>query len=260
MPRARGTGLLSIDSSEQFLHSARRRRAELLVESNRLRELLSDELVALHQFAIRCKRPLDALGVATTQLVVLLAWQRGPRFRRVLLTLVEDLFDVVGWPYDGVDHVVLDDVHETMLDPAKSDHPLAALGVVAQTPCDVAANLNLHSRLAEINIAAVAQFKAHHVLQQSTNGSSAIEQGDDRRRRGEFSAGQNRDCGTRPEWRFDQKVDMELTGFVDFQALLLSGDSYFVQGSLRSARHSITEAAGVWVAYRCGRVLRDSST
>ena len=66
MPRARGTGLLSIDSSEQFLHSARRRRAELLVESNRLRELLSDELVALHQFAIRCKRPLDALGVATT--------------------------------------------------------------------------------------------------------------------------------------------------------------------------------------------------
>jgi hypothetical protein len=29
----------------------------------------------------------------------------------------------------------------------------------------VAANLNLHSRLAEIDIAAVAQFKAHHVLQ-----------------------------------------------------------------------------------------------
>ena len=198
MPRARGTGLLSIDSSEQFLHSARRRRAELLVESNRLRELLSDELVALHQFAIRCKRPLDALGVATTQLVVLLAWQRGPRFRRVLLTLVEDLFDVVGWPYDGVDHVVLDDVHETMLDPAKSDHPLVAVGAVAQTPCDVAANLNLHSRLAEINIAAVAQFKAHHVLQQSTNGSSAIEQGDDRRRQAEFSAGQNRDLELSP--------------------------------------------------------------
>jgi hypothetical protein len=87
-----------------------------------------------------------------------------------------------------------------------------------------------------------------------------IEQGDDRRRRGEFSAGQNRDCGTRPEWRFDQKVDMELTGFVDFQTSLLSGDSYFVQGPLRSARHSITEAAGVWVAYRCGRVLRESST
>jgi hypothetical protein len=44
------------------------------------------------------------------------------------MALVEDLFDVVGWPYDGVDHVVLDDVHETMLDPANSDHPLATLG------------------------------------------------------------------------------------------------------------------------------------
>jgi hypothetical protein len=31
-------------------------------------------------------------------------------------TLVEDLFDVVGRPYDGVDHVVLDDIHEAMLD------------------------------------------------------------------------------------------------------------------------------------------------
>jgi hypothetical protein len=29
---------------------------------------------------------------------------------------------------------------------------------------------------------------------------------------------------------------MELTGFVDFQTSLLSGDSYFVQGPLRSAR------------------------
>jgi hypothetical protein len=84
---------------------------------------------------------------------------------RALPTLVEDLLDVVGRPYDGVDYVVLDDVRETMLDPAKSDHPLATVGVVAQTPCDVAANLNLHSRLAEIDIAAVAQFKAHHVLQ-----------------------------------------------------------------------------------------------
>ena len=67
MPRARGTGLLSIDRSEQFLHSARRRRAEILVESNRLGEFLSNELVALRQFAIRCKRPLDTLDVATTQ-------------------------------------------------------------------------------------------------------------------------------------------------------------------------------------------------
>jgi hypothetical protein len=56
---------------------------------------------------------------------------------RVLPTLIEDLLDVVGRPYDGVDHVVMDDVHETMLDPGKSDHPLVAVGVVAQTPCDV---------------------------------------------------------------------------------------------------------------------------
>jgi hypothetical protein len=83
---------------------------------------------------------------------------------RALPTLVEDLFDVVGRPYDGVDHVVLDDVCETMLDPTKSDHPLPTVGVVAQTPCDVAANLNLHSGLAEVDIAVVAQLKAHHVL------------------------------------------------------------------------------------------------
>ena len=56
---------------------------------------------------------------------------------RVLPTLVEDLLEVVGRPYDGIDHVVMDDVHETMLDPGKCDHPLAALGVVAQTRCDV---------------------------------------------------------------------------------------------------------------------------
>jgi hypothetical protein len=95
---------------------------------------------------------------------MLLARQRGSRFLRVLPTLVEDLFDVVGRTYDGVDYVVLDDVRETMLDPAKGDHPLATVGVVAQTPCDVAANLNLHSRLAEVDIAVVAQLKAHHVL------------------------------------------------------------------------------------------------
>jgi hypothetical protein len=35
---------------------------------------------------------------------------------------------------------------------------------VAQTPCDVIANLNLHTGLAEVDIAAVMQFKAHHVL------------------------------------------------------------------------------------------------
>ena len=42
-----------------------------------------------------------------------------------------------------IDYVVLHDIHETMLDPGESDHPLAAVGVVAQTPRDVAANLYL---------------------------------------------------------------------------------------------------------------------
>src|SRR5512144_2456603 len=81
-----------------------------------------------------------------------------------LPTLVEDLLDVVGWSYNGVNDVVLHDVYETILDPGKSDHPLAAGGVVPQTPCDVAANLYLQTRLAEIDIAVAAQLKAHHVL------------------------------------------------------------------------------------------------
>jgi hypothetical protein len=83
---------------------------------------------------------------------------------RSLPTLVCDVLDVVGRPYDCIDHVVMDDVHETMFDSGKSDHPLVAAGVVAQTPCDVIANLNLHTGLAEVDIAAVMQFKAHHVL------------------------------------------------------------------------------------------------
>jgi hypothetical protein len=45
--------------------------------------------------------------------------------------LFEDLLDVVGRPYDGVDHIALDDVHETVLDPGKGDHPLVAVGIVA---------------------------------------------------------------------------------------------------------------------------------
>ena len=49
-----------------------------------------------------------------------------------------------------------DDVHETMLDASKSDYPLAVIGVVAQTPCDVAANLYLHAGLAEVDIAVAA--------------------------------------------------------------------------------------------------------
>jgi hypothetical protein len=51
-----------------------------------------------------------------------------------------------------------------MLDPAKRNHSLPALGEVAQSTGDVAANLNLHRGLAEVDIAAVVQFKAHHVL------------------------------------------------------------------------------------------------
>jgi hypothetical protein len=82
----------------------------------------------------------------------------------VLPTLVEDLLDIVGRAHDGIDYVVLHDIPETMPDPGESDHPLAAVGVVAQTPCDVAANLNLHSGLAEVDVAVVAQLKAHHVL------------------------------------------------------------------------------------------------
>jgi hypothetical protein len=37
-----------------------------------------------------------------------------------LPTLVEDLLDIVGRSYDGIDYVVLHDIHETMLDPLLS--------------------------------------------------------------------------------------------------------------------------------------------
>jgi hypothetical protein len=80
---------------------------------------------------------------------------------RPLPTLVYDLLDVVGRPYDCVDHVVMDDVRETMLNPSKSDHPLVAVGIVAQAPCNVIANLDLPIRLAKVDIAAVMQFKPH---------------------------------------------------------------------------------------------------
>src|SRR5262249_61836693 len=75
-------------------------------------------------------------------LVVILARQRGSLFMRGLPTLVCYLLDVVARPYDGIDHVVMDDVHETMFDPGNSDDPLVAMGIVAQTPCDMIANLN----------------------------------------------------------------------------------------------------------------------
>jgi hypothetical protein len=84
--------------------------------------------------------------------------------KKIAPTLVEDLLDIVGRAYDGIDYVVLHDIHETMLDPGESDHPLAAVGVVAQTPRDVAANFYLHTRLAEVDVAVTAQLKAHRVL------------------------------------------------------------------------------------------------
>ena len=46
----------------------------------------------------------------------------------VLPILAGDLLDVVGRSYDGVDYVVLDDIHETMLDPGKSDHSRPPFG------------------------------------------------------------------------------------------------------------------------------------
>src|SRR5262249_24933809 len=70
---------------------------------------------------------------------------------------VGDLLDVVGRPYDSINHVVVHGV-------TKSDHAVAALREVAQTPENVAADLNLHSGLAKIDIAAILQFKAHHIL------------------------------------------------------------------------------------------------
>ena len=88
--------------------------------------------------------------VRCTGSVVVLTRQRRLPFLHVLPTLVEDLLDIVGRSYDGIDYVVLNDIHETMLDPGESDHPLAAVGVVAQTPRDVAANIYLHTRSAEV--------------------------------------------------------------------------------------------------------------
>ena len=96
--------------------------------------------------------------------VVILTRQHGLPFLHVLPTLIEDLLDIIGRSYDGIYYVVLHDVHETILDPGKSDHPLAAGGVVPQPPCNVAANLYLHTGLAEFDIAVAAKLKAHHVL------------------------------------------------------------------------------------------------
>jgi len=101
--------------------------------------------------------------------VVVLQRRRRLPFLYVLPTLVEDLLDVVGRSYDGIDYVVLHDIHEAMLDPGESNHPLAALGVVAQTPRDVAADFYLHTRLAEVDVAVAVELKVHHVLHDSMN-------------------------------------------------------------------------------------------
>src|SRR5262245_51646936 len=77
MPRAWHTLLLSIDRSEQLLHGTCRRCAEALVETDRLREFLPNEFVALREFAVLCKRLLDTLGVATIQGPGRVPWQHG---------------------------------------------------------------------------------------------------------------------------------------------------------------------------------------
>src|SRR6478609_6560631 len=64
--------------------------------------------------------------VRCTGSVVVLTRQRRLPFLHVLPTLVEDLLDIVGRSYDGIDYVVLHHIHETMLDPSE---PLAAVGV-----------------------------------------------------------------------------------------------------------------------------------
>ena len=81
----------------------------------------------------------------------------------VLPTLVEDLLDIVGRSYDGIDYVVVHDIYETMLDPGESDHPLAAVGVVAQTPRDVTTDFYLYTGWL-VDVAVTAQLKAHRVL------------------------------------------------------------------------------------------------
>ena len=102
------------------------------------------------------------IGLNHNQLLVLLALQVRRRvFVRILPACIDHLLDVVGRSDDNIDHVTVDDVHEAMLHPVKRDYPLTPIRVVAQTPCDMVAYLNLRSGLAEINVPTVVQFKAH---------------------------------------------------------------------------------------------------
>src|SRR5207237_6836458 len=63
----RSARLLGIDRGEQLLHAACRRRAERLVEMDRLGELLAHEIVTPRQLAIAGKGPLHAIGIAPAQ-------------------------------------------------------------------------------------------------------------------------------------------------------------------------------------------------
>src|SRR5215831_17237237 len=67
MSAARRTCLLGLDCGEQLLHGARRRCAEPLVEVDRLRKLLADEVIAPREFAVVRERLLNAIGVAAAQ-------------------------------------------------------------------------------------------------------------------------------------------------------------------------------------------------
>src|SRR5262245_6117671 len=87
-PRTRRTHLFSIDRSKQLFHGTSRRRAECLVEANRLCEFLPDEFVALCEFAVLRKRPLDTLGITTIQRPGRVPWQQ--RLDLVALSLFVD--------------------------------------------------------------------------------------------------------------------------------------------------------------------------
>jgi hypothetical protein len=64
---ARRTCLLGINCGEQLLHGARRRCAEPLVEVDRLRKLLADEVIVPREFGVVRERLLNAAGVAAAQ-------------------------------------------------------------------------------------------------------------------------------------------------------------------------------------------------
>jgi hypothetical protein len=115
------------------------------------------------------------IGLNHNQLLVLLALQVRRRvFVRILPACIDHLLDVVGRSDDSIDHVTVDDVHEAMLHSVKRDDPLTPIRVVAQTPCDMVAYLNLRSGLAEINVPTVVQFKAHDAPRKAVHIKTTI--------------------------------------------------------------------------------------